>query len=69
MRSRGGSDAAETGSTKLSLKLPGPNEEEQEAKAEAGIVKLSASAENYSDSWSIDWRVERTDIQQDMFRQ
>jgi hypothetical protein len=69
MTASGGSDPAEAGSTKLSLKLPGPDDAEQEAKAEAGIVKLSVSAESYSDSWSIEWRLERTDIQQNMFRE
>jgi hypothetical protein len=52
---------------KASLRLPADSEGNQAAEAAAGIVELSADADRYSDYWSIDWRVDRTDIHQNMW--
>jgi hypothetical protein len=60
---KGGDQAAAT----LRLALPADGERETEGDATAGIVKLEASAERSGDAWSIDWRLERTDIRQNMW--
>jgi hypothetical protein len=51
----------------FSIALPAGEEGEKEGEAAVGIVKLSATLERYADSWSLDWRVERTDIHQNMW--
>jgi len=60
-----GTTAAEAAT--LSLKLPAESEGSQEGEAAAGIAAISADADRYSDYWSIDWRVDRTDIRQNMW--
>ena len=52
----------------LSLELPAEGEAEKDDATETGIVALKASAERSADYWSIEWRLERTDISQNMFR-
>jgi TolB-like protein len=53
----------------LSLPLPREDYSTNSGEATAGIVKLSASAEcYYSSYWDFDWRLDRTDIEQNMFR-
>jgi hypothetical protein len=53
----------------FSIALPAGDEGEKEGEAEAGIVKLTATLERYADYWSLDWRLERTDIEQNTFRE
>jgi hypothetical protein len=62
------SSGAKAPAASCSIAMGKSEEGEQEAKAEAGIVRLEASLERGSDYWSIDWSVERTDIWQEMFR-
>ncbi len=62
--SAGSADAAPAS---MSIAIPSGAEGEKEAEVEAGIVKLSATLERHSDYWSLDWRLERTDIHQNMF--
>jgi hypothetical protein len=54
-------------SASASLRLPTEAEGNREAEAAAGIVAVDADADRYSDYWSIDWRVDRTDIRQNMW--
>jgi hypothetical protein len=53
----------------LSLPLPSEDYASKDGEATAGIVKLRASAECYTTYWDIDWTLERTDIEQNMFRE
>jgi hypothetical protein len=52
-----------------SLSLPSVEEGEREGEAKAGIVRLKATLERRADYWDLDWRIERTDIEQNMFRE
>ena len=51
----------------FSLVLPAGEQGEKRGEATAGIVKLQATLKRYSDSWSLDWRLERNDIRQNMW--
>ena len=51
----------------VSIVLSSGEEDEKEVSADAGIVKLSATLKRSSSAWSLDWRVERTDIHQNMW--
>jgi hypothetical protein len=53
----------------LSLALPAGEDGEKEAQAEAGIIGLSATFESRVNYLSLDWRLDRTDIRQNMFRE
>jgi hypothetical protein len=53
----------------LSLFLPASEDAEKDGQAATGIVNVYASLERRNQFWSIDWRIERTDIEQNMFRQ
>ena len=57
-----GSDVAS-----FSLVLPAGEQGEKRGEATAGIVRLQATLDRYSDHWSLDWRLERTDIHQNMW--
>jgi hypothetical protein len=52
---------------KAALRLPAESEGNRAVEAAAGIALLSADADRYSDYWSIDWRLDRTDIHQGMW--
>ncbi len=58
---------AETAS--FSLQLGKTEQTSREARAEAGIVTLSAEFERRSESWVLTWRAERTDIRQNMWQE
>lgn len=54
-------------SARASLRLPAESEGNQAVEADLGIALLSADADRYSGYWSIDWRLDRTDIRQGMW--
>jgi hypothetical protein len=66
---RVGAKAQAPASAALSLSLAPAEGGEKEGEARAGIVRLRATLERYANYWSLDWRVERTDIEQNMFRE
>ena len=51
----------------FSLVVPTGEQGEKAGELTAGIVSLHATLKRYSDSWSLDWRLERTDIRQNMW--
>jgi len=55
----------------MSLAVPSgqDGDGEKEARTEAGIIGLSATLERHLNYLSLDWRLDRTDIHQDMFRE
>jgi hypothetical protein len=52
---------------KASLRLPAESEGNQSVEAAAGLVELSADADRYAEYWSMDWRLDRTDLRQNMW--
>ena len=51
----------------FSLVVPTGEQGEKAGEATAGIVRLLATLRRHPDSWSLDWRLERTDIRQNMW--
>jgi hypothetical protein len=51
----------------FSLAIPASELAGKDGESKAGIVILSADLERNSDYWSLDWRLERTDIRQNMW--
>jgi hypothetical protein len=62
----GPKDGAPQAST-MSLALPAAERGETEGEIEAGIARLVATLERYDNYWAVDWRLERTDIRQNMW--
>ncbi len=63
-----GLEGQEPSTSAFSISLPVGEEGEKEGEATAGIVKLGATLERSANYWSLDWRLERTDLHEGMWK-
>ena len=63
-----GLEGQEPSTSAFSISLPVGEEGAKGGEATAGIVKLGATLERSANYWSLDWRLERTDLHEGMWK-